>query len=454
MNLAQALRLLPVPPAQFPSPISQRSPCIPGPVAFVGAGGKTTAMFTLARELPPPVLLTASTHLGIHQASLADIHHIASQPEEIFSLQIRDDAITLFTGPQEGERLRGLDEASLLRLHAFSLQHQSPLLIEADGSRLHPLKAPASHEPAIPAFAGMVVVVAGLGGLGKALNETNIHRPEIFARLSGLDREEIITPEALSRLLTHPEGGLKNIPEAARRAVLLNQADTPVLQAQARGMVSILLGAFHTVILASLAQRQVLAAWEPTAGILLAAGEAARFGQPKQVLGWMGKPLVRHVAESALQAGLSPLIVVTGAHAGAVTEALAGLPVLLSHNPDWREGQSTSIRAGLGKLPRETGAAIFLLADQPQVTPAVLRALVEQHDQQRSRIIAPLVQRQRANPVLFDRVTFPDLLVLSGDTGGRAIFSRYPPAWLPWQDENLLTDIDTPQDYQELIRGS
>jgi len=104
----------------------------------------------------------------------------------------------------------------------------------------------------------------------------------------------------------------------------------------------------------------------------------------------------------------------------------------------------------MGEECRGEGAAIFLLADQPQVTPMVLRALVEQHSAELAPIVAPLVAGQRANPVLFDRVTFPDLMALTGDVGGRAIFSKYSPTYLPWHDESLLVDVDTPDDLRRL----
>jgi molybdenum cofactor cytidylyltransferase len=80
----------------------------------------------------------------------------------------------------------------------------------------------------------------------------------------------------------------------------------------------------------------------------------------------------------------------------------------------------------------------------------VLRALVERHSLDLSLIVAPQVQGQRSNPVLFDRLTFPDLLALTGDVGGRAIFSKHPVTTLPWYDESLLLDVDTPEDYERL----
>jgi molybdenum cofactor cytidylyltransferase len=437
-------------------------------IALVGAGGKTTALFQLARQLAPAVI-TTTTHLGNWQTVQADRHFLITSPDLKLESQFTS-GVTLITGPPEGDRFKALDQNLLYWLRAVCVKHNLPLLIEADGARQKPLKAPAEHEPVIPDFAQMVIVVAGLSGLGKPLTEEYVHRPEIFSRLSGLGPGEMITSDALVRVLTHPSGGLKNIPTSARRVVLLNQADTPELQAQAKGLAEKLLSAYNSVVIASLEQNKIHAVYEPVAGIILAAGEAKRFGQPKQLLDWRGKPFVRAVAETALAAGLSPVVVVMGANAEQVDATVKDLPVRIVRNVEWQSGQSSSIKAGVAAIDypppslRDTssisyrngggrvGASIFLLADQPQVTPTVLRALVERHSVDLSPIVAPQVQGQRANPVLFDQVTFPALMSLTGDVGGRAIFSKFPVTYLPWHDENLLADIDTPEDYQRFLK--
>ena len=97
------------------------------------------------------------------------------------------------------------------------------------------------------------------------------------------------------------------------------------------------------------------------------------------------------------------------------------------------------------------GAAIFLLADQPQVTRHVLEALKSRHAEGLFPVIAPLIADRRGNPVLFDRVTFADLLKLSGDVGGRALFREYPVEYIPWHDEHLLFDVDNEDDYRKLL---
>lgn len=443
LALAQALRL-----SSSPS------------IAFIGAGGKTTAMFQLARQLPLPVIITATSHLGIWQTRLADQHIITETPEPLEKLEHGLNGILLVTGEIDGDRTNPISTRVLDWLQQFCGYHAIPLLIEADGSRERPLKAWAAHEPPIPSFVEFVVHVVGLRGLGQPLSEETVHRADIFSSLSGLGPGVAITPQALARVLTHAEGGLKNIPVQAHKVAILNQADTPELQSAAKGLAQLLLPAYQSVVISSLEQKKVFAVQEMIAGIILAAGGSTRFGQPKQLLDWKGQPFVRAVAKTALDAGLLPVVVVTGAHAENVERAITDLNVIVARSEAWERGQGASIRTGVGALNRwdssrvgatNVGGAIFLLADQPQVTTSILRALVEKHAENLDSIVAPMVLDRRANPVLFDRLAFPDLLALEGDVGGRAIFHKHRVEYLPWHDDRLLLDVDTPEMYQRLI---
>ena len=421
-----------------------------GAVAFVGAGGKTTAMFRLARELAASsVVVAATTHLGTWQIPLADRHVIAESPEEIGEIP---KGVTLVTERIEGDRTQPVSASVLSWLREETQSRGVPLLIEADGARQKPLKAPAAHEPPIPDFAETVVVVAGLSGLGKPITEEFVFRAEKFRELSGATEGKSVTPEILRRVLANPEGGLKNIPTRARKIALLNQADAPELQSIGGKLARELLAPFDAAIVGS-AQRGDFHAFERTAGSILAAGESTRFGQPKQLLDWKGEPFVRRIAETALGAGLAPVVVVTGSNAEAVENAVRGLDVKIVRNAAWQSGQASSIVAGVASLPENIGGCLFLLADQPQVGTEIIHALTESHARNLSPVIAPLVmEERRANPVLFDRVTFADLLQLKGDVGGRAIFHKYKVDYLPWHNETLLLDIDTPEDYERLRR--
>ena len=436
-------------------------------LALAGAGGKTSALFCLGRELlpaHPTVILTTTTHLGAWQVSAGDSHIIINAIQDCDRLAESPPGLIVVSGPLgDARRYRGLTPPALERLLQHADEHGIPLLVEADGARLLPLKAPAEHEPVIPEFVDSVLVCAGLNALDQPLTAEWVHRPEQFARLSGLRPGEAITPEALSRVLAHPQGGLKNIPPAARRVLLLNQADSAHKQAQAHAIAMQVQQAFHSVIIAALSclpdgavsgieqsspPAQLHAVHASIAGVILAAGGASRYGQPKQLLAWQGQPMVRHVAQIVLQAGLAPVVVVTGAVADQVSAALGGLPVRLVNNPHWQSGQSTSLQAGLSALPPTAGGVVFLLADQPNLSAALVQALVEEHSRTLAPIVAPLVDGQRANPVLFDPITFPDLIQVSGDMGGRQLFSKYPLRYVPWHDRAVLLDVDTPQDYE------
>ncbi len=438
-------------------------------LALVGAGGKTQTMFQLANELAihsPTVLVTTSTHLGRDQVNLAHHHITLDQSNDFTNPPIFQTGISCITSfwDEVSERWKGLSLSQLQLLANLARKACIPLIIEADGSRQLPIKAPAEHEPLIPEFVDAVVVIAGLNGLHKPLSSQWVHRPQIYAELSGLKLGEPLTPSSLAAVLCHPQGGLKNIPPQSRKICLLTHADSINRQAESRHISQLLRNCFDSVVVVSapnqsainsnhISSYQVVAVHEPTAGIVLAAGASQRFGEPKQLLCWKDETLVHHAARVALEANLEPVIVICGSESHLVQNSVRDLPVKVVYNPNWQAGQSTSIQTGLRAIPANVGAAIFLLADQPYVTPSVLRLLVDDHSHTLESIIGPLVSGQRGNPVLFDRRTFPDLLDLHGDIGGRALFSRYSPRWLPWHDDRLLIDIDTPDTYQQLLNN-
>ncbi len=110
---------------------------------------------------------------------------------------------------------------------------------------------------------------------------------------------------------------------------------------------------------------------------MLAAGLSSRMGRNKLLATVAGKPLLRHAVDSALASRLTPLVVVTGHDAAAVRESLSGLDVTFVQNPDYADGLSTSLRAGLAALPDDCDGGLVLLGDMPAITPALINRTIE-----------------------------------------------------------------------------
>ena len=432
-------------------------------LAFVGAGGKSTGMFRLARQALSDgldlILLSSSTHLSIGQVGWADHHFVVESENDLDRIDFSSHTgVVLVTGTLDhAYRTNGVSLPLLAALDRVAESLGVPLLIEADGSRRRPLKAPAEHEPVIPPWIEAVIVTAGLRGLGRPLLEKHVHRPELFSHLSGIEIGEPVTPEGLIRVLLSKNGGQKGIPHGAARIALLNQVDTDGLAGTAKTLGEALLTGFHQIIASRLRDEgdEVRAVYRRTAGIVLAAGSASRLGQPKQLLDWHGKPFIRVVAETALAANLHPVIVVTGAYHQEAAAALAGFDVEVVYNAGWEEGQSSSVRVGIDKLNQQgeqmVGAAMFLLVDQPQIPATLIQAVRDAYAQSLSLIVAPMIDNRRGNPVLFDRQTFDALAMLEGDAGGRQVFSKYRVEYVPWLDLRAALDVDTPEDYNRLL---
>ena len=190
------------------------------------------------------------------------------------------------------------------------------------------------------------------------------------------------------------------------------------------------------------------------AGILLAAGSATRMGRNKLLLDLGGEPLVRRAARRALEAGLSPLLVVVGHEADRVREALTGLPCRFVPNPGWAAGQGTSLAAGAAAVPGEAEAAVVVLADMPLVTADMIRAVAARHRETGAPVVASRYGEVTAPPTLYHRSVLPEFHGASGEGPGREVIRRHGERVLrvDWPAA-ALADVDVPADLDRL-RGS
>ena len=176
-----------------------------------------------------------------------------------------------------------------------------------------------------------------------------------------------------------------------------------------------------------------------TALSILAAGASTRLGQPKQLLPFRGRSLLRHAAETALASVCRPVVVVLGAGAEQLRGELAALPVTVTLNPAWAEGMASSIRAGLGTVTSEAhepDSVVIMLCDQPLITAATLDQLVKVHRTENRGIVACEYEDTLGVPTLFIREYFPELAGLAGDQGACKIIVKH---------NNYLSRIPAPE---------
>lgn len=192
---------------------------------------------------------------------------------------------------------------------------------------------------------------------------------------------------------------------------------------------------------------------QPTAGIVLAAGTSSRFGQPKQLLKIQDRTLLERVVEAALGSQLERVVVVLGHAFGESCRALSrhtGNPRLtIVENPDFLEGMSTSLQAGLKTLPHAFPSVMFLLGDQPLIGPKQIDLLLIKFRTSNKDICVPCRHGQRGNPTIFSRRFFGPILNIRGDVGARRIIDDHSDQVLLVEvdDPAFFTDIDSPRDF-------
>ena len=208
-----------------------------------------------------------------------------------------------------------------------------------------------------------------------------------------------------------------------------------------------------------------------TAAIILAAGSSSRMGmgRHKLLLPLDDRPVLAHVIDATLASQARPILIVLGHYADQVRTQIATYAehpdITLIENPDYLQGMSTSMRSGLQtiishgyrkfKSWQVVDSALILLGDQPLITPRIIDTLISIWQTTGKRIVAPLYDGKRANPILFAKSLFPELLEVSGDEGGRSIVERHRQELetVELGDAMASYDVDTWEAYQQVVEA-
>lgn len=186
--------------------------------------------------------------------------------------------------------------------------------------------------------------------------------------------------------------------------------------------------------------------------ILLAAGESNRMGQPKQLMPFGQSTIVERTIDYLLNSAVSETIVVLGYKGEEIRKTIARKPIKIAINPDYQQGMSTSIIAGLKQVDKRARAVLIALGDQPFVNSQTITSLVEAFIANNRGILIPVYQGRRGNPVIFAIKYKGELLNLKGDVGGREIIKLHPDDVLEVavNCEGVLLDIDTMENYNSI----
>lgn len=198
------------------------------------------------------------------------------------------------------------------------------------------------------------------------------------------------------------------------------------------------------------AGRREAVATPDIAAVILAAGASTRMGRNKLLLELNGETVVRRAARTAIEAGLDPVIVVTGHARDEVEGELHGLRCRCVFNSEHAKGTHTSVAAGIGAVERTAcAAAIVMLADMPLVTPSMLRALIERYHESGAPLVASRYGGQvNAPPILYDRRLFAELRNMDARCGRQVVRRhRHDAVEIEWPVE-AARDLDRPADYE------
>lgn len=187
--------------------------------------------------------------------------------------------------------------------------------------------------------------------------------------------------------------------------------------------------------------------------IILAAGESKRLGRPKQNLLFNGKTLLQRAVQSGRLSKCKPLIVVVGANYDKI-KPIAGTATL--YNKDWQEGMASSIRIAMYEINKDllVDKVIIMLCDQPFVSTALLNTLIDKQIETEKSIVACTYNGTTGVPVLFNRTLFAELLLLQGQEGAKKILFTHADEVATIQFDKGSIDIDTPDDYEQLLKVS
>jgi len=205
----------------------------PEHITFVGGGGKTTTMFALAQALKQKgctVLVTTTTNIFYPEPGQCDTVIMDASPTLGMFTGLSPSTVVCLGGGVFGDLNKVKSIAPDFLDALFAAKTFDHVLVEADGAKRKPIKAPAEYEPVVPLSATAAVGVIGMDVIGLPAEEKYVHRLEKFCEITGISEGADVDEKTIVNLIGHFNGLFKGVPEQAVKTVLLNKADTETVR--------------------------------------------------------------------------------------------------------------------------------------------------------------------------------------------------------------------------------
>ncbi len=424
-------------------------------VALIGAGGKTATLIALAHELAElgwRVLATSTAPIPADQLALMPHVLRFDAGADAISAALGEDGFVYITGSLGGKGVA----APPMEWFGWTLDavNADVLLIEADEAAGLPLKAPLDHEPLIPPETSLVIPIASLAALGQPLDADHIYNPEAMIERYGFYEGNPVLSPWIAQVVRDEALGLRGIPERARVMALLNAVPAEgYLRLRAHLMARMILKSSRVsgVALGSVRSADPISEVQrPLGAIVLAAGLSRRMGEPKVLLPWThGKTIVEHIIDQLILARIDHITVVTGNRADQVAALAKARGANAVFNPRYEVGEMlSSLKVGLMHQSSEIAAALVVLGDQPRIQPKIVGQVMMAYAEGRGDLVIPSYQMRRGHPILIDRRYWNELTALPDEGNPRDVINAHPVTYVNVDNDSILRDVDTPQDYQ------
>jgi molybdenum cofactor cytidylyltransferase len=190
------------------------------------------------------------------------------------------------------------------------------------------------------------------------------------------------------------------------------------------------------------------------AAVILSAGESSRMGSPKALLPWGAQTFLEHLLQVTRQPEIGWTRVVLGAHTDEITRAVSLDPASIVANPNWKQGQLSSIQAAIRSLPEnETAGVMLLLVDHPLVSAALIGQLIKQFNDSGRAIVLPTFRGKRGHPVIFAQRLYGELLAAPAEQGARAVVWAHGAEVLevPTDEEGIVLNLNDPEALRKVL---